>query len=121
MKSLSDSEIIERAFGKIAILQETVETLRAQVEELREAREHDAQRIQFLTAKVERVGQLPELLTYKQAAAAFSISVRTLKEWRAAGDLPVIERGRIVRFRRADLESYLQGCESAKKSARRAA
>jgi excisionase family DNA binding protein len=48
-----------------------------------------------------------ELLTKTEAAAYLKIKIRTLDDWRAAKALPCIERGRYIRFRRVDLDSFL--------------
>lgn len=49
-----------------------------------------------------------ELLTRIDAAAFLSISPRTLDQWREQGALRTIERGRWIRFRRSDLEKFIQ-------------
>ncbi len=46
----------------------------------------------------------PVLLTIREASAAMALSVRTLQELVARGELAVVRIGRTVRFRRADLE-----------------
>ena len=48
-----------------------------------------------------------DLLTKSEAAAFLKIKNRTLDDWRAAKAVPCIERGRYIRFRRADLEAFL--------------
>ena len=51
---------------------------------------------------------LTELLTKGQAAQALGIKNRTLDDWRAAGTLPCIQRGRYIRFLRSDIEGFLR-------------
>ena len=48
-----------------------------------------------------------ELLTITEACAFLKIKRRTIDDWRAAKALPCITRGRWIRFRRADLEAFL--------------
>lgn len=51
-----------------------------------------------------------ELLDEKQAAAVLDLSPGTLSVWRSTGryKLPFLKVGRNVRYRRADLEDWLQ-------------
>lgn len=51
------------------------------------------------------------LLTTKEAAACLSLAKSTLEGWRCTGDvqLPFVKMGRTVRYRRADLDNYLDG------------
>ena len=58
-------------------------------------------------ANKDRNSGLPELLTKAEAAAFLRIKPRTLDDWRASKALPCIERGRWIRFRRSDLERFL--------------
>ncbi|MES2709761.1 MAG: helix-turn-helix domain-containing protein [Verrucomicrobiota bacterium] len=48
-----------------------------------------------------------ELLTKQEAAAALTIKIRTLDDWRANKLLPFIEKGRYIRFRKSDIEAFL--------------
>ncbi|GEP12529.1 helix-turn-helix domain-containing protein [Methylobacterium gnaphalii] len=49
------------------------------------------------------------LLTESEAADLLSISIRTLQGWRYAGTAPRHSKlGRIIRYRRADLASYVE-------------
>lgn len=48
------------------------------------------------------------LLNTKQAAAALNLSVLTLCDWRCRGTGPTfLKAGRCVRYRRSDLEAWL--------------
>jgi excisionase family DNA binding protein len=58
-------------------------------------------------ANNDRNSAAAELFTKSEAAAFLKIKIRTLDDWRAAKALPCIERGRWIRFRRADLESFI--------------
>jgi len=51
----------------------------------------------------------PELLTRDQAAAYLGVSVGTLAVWATTGrySLPVVKVGRLVRYRRTDLDAWL--------------
>ena len=51
-----------------------------------------------------------ELLDEKQAAAVLDLSPGTLSVWRSTGryQLPFLKVGRNVRYRRADLDAWLQ-------------
>ncbi|MFN0127336.1 MAG: helix-turn-helix domain-containing protein [Verrucomicrobiales bacterium] len=51
----------------------------------------------------------PETLLLTKAAAAeyLGIRPRTLDDWRAAKAVPCIQRGRYIRFLRADLDDFL--------------
>jgi excisionase family DNA binding protein len=52
---------------------------------------------------------LPEYLSPPQAAAYLSLSPRILERWRAQGvDLPFMRLGRRVRYRRADLDAWME-------------
>ena len=59
-----------------------------------------------------------DLLTKKQAAEFLTIAVRTLDDWRKASLIPFIRRGGFIRFRREDLEKFLEThtLEARKKS-----
>lgn len=48
------------------------------------------------------------LLTSREAAAALSISPRTLWSLTAAGEIPVVRINRLVRYSPADLEAFAQ-------------
>ena len=49
----------------------------------------------------------PDLLDKQQAAEFLTIAVRTLDDWRKAKLIPYIHRGGYIRFRRDDLEIFL--------------
>jgi excisionase family DNA binding protein len=51
-----------------------------------------------------------ELLDDKAAAAYLSLSPGTLSVWRSTGryNLPFLKVGRLVRYRRADLDAWLE-------------
>ena len=48
------------------------------------------------------------LLTAEQVASRLQLSLRTVRRWIAAGDLPVLRLGRAVRISEADLELFLR-------------
>lgn len=52
-----------------------------------------------------------ELLDEQQAASTIDVTPGTLSVWRSTGryNLPFIKVGRKVRYRRADLEAWLEG------------
>jgi excisionase family DNA binding protein len=50
----------------------------------------------------------PDHFTLKQGAAKVPVSYRTFRRWVAAGLLPVVRIGRIVRVPRAGLEELLR-------------
>lgn len=51
-----------------------------------------------------------QLLTEKQASKMLAVSVNTLRTWRQAKRGPVFVRpgGRLVRYKRADLEAFIE-------------
>lgn len=49
-----------------------------------------------------------EVLTVEEAAAYLRMSVHWVYKQSAAGTLPRLKLGRVVRFRRADLDAWLQ-------------
>lgn len=51
-----------------------------------------------------------ELLDQKQAAFILQVTPGTLSVWRSSGrySIPFIKVGRLVRYRRADLENWLK-------------
>jgi excisionase family DNA binding protein len=51
----------------------------------------------------------PELLTRREAAAYLGISEQTLAIWKCSAryDLPVIKVGRLVKYRRSELDAFL--------------
>lgn len=53
------------------------------------------------------------LMTGKQAAARIGCAVRTLQRREAAGELSPIRHGRVVRYRRADVDAYLDQCRGS--------
>jgi excisionase family DNA binding protein len=50
-----------------------------------------------------------ELLTRKEAAAYLGLAEQTLAIWKSSSryDLPVIKVGRLVKYRRSDLDAFL--------------
>ncbi len=52
----------------------------------------------------------PELLDEKQTAEFLGVAPGTLSVWRSAGryNIPFIKVGHLVRYRRADLETWLE-------------
>ena len=60
----------------------------------------------------QRSDQTPQsdLLTTEQAAAYLGVKPRSLEVWRCVGryDLPYIKVGRLVRYRRSDLDAFLE-------------
>jgi len=58
----------------------------------------------------ERESQIT-VMTVEQAANYLGLAVSTLNKWRCLGDGPVfIKMGRAVRYRRRDLEKYIEKC-----------
>ena len=53
---------------------------------------------------------LNELLTNEQAAAYLGVSPQTLCVWRSVGryNLPFLKIGRLVRYRKSDLDDWLE-------------
>lgn len=51
-----------------------------------------------------------DLLTRKQAAAYLGIAEQTLATWKSAQryDLPVVKVGRLVRYRRSELDAFIR-------------
>lgn len=59
-----------------------------------------------------------ELLTRREAAVYLGVTEQTLAVWHCAGryDLPVVKVGRLVKYRRSDLERFLvRGAEKGTK------
>ena len=54
--------------------------------------------------------QVRELLDEKQAAALLTVEPGTLSVWRSTGryKIPFVKIGHLVRYRRTDLESWLE-------------
>jgi excisionase family DNA binding protein len=61
-------------------------------------------------ALAERLGELP-LLTQRDVAQLFQVETRTVRRWVAEGRLRQVNPGggRVVRYRRADVERLLAG------------
>jgi excisionase family DNA binding protein len=58
---------------------------------------------------------MPLLLTEEQAAALLSLSPRKVWELAAGGAIPFIKIGSIKRYRRADLEAWVEkGCPTVR-------
>lgn len=49
------------------------------------------------------------LMTVKQVAAYLNMNEKTIYEWALKGRIPGIKMGRTWRFRREDLEEWLEG------------
>ena len=54
-----------------------------------------------------------ELMTVKEAMAALKVSRTTLDRFRKELELPSVKIGAAVRYRRADLEAFVQARTSA--------
>ena len=54
-------------------------------------------------------GRLSEMLPPKEAGPYIGVKEQTLAVWRSTGryDLPYIKSGRLVRYRKADLDAWL--------------
>ncbi|QEZ47469.1 helix-turn-helix domain-containing protein [Cupriavidus oxalaticus] len=52
----------------------------------------------------------PDLLTNDEAAAYINVTPRTLEVWRCTNrySLPYLKIGRLVRYRKADLDAWLE-------------
>ncbi len=48
-----------------------------------------------------------EILTERQAAALLQVSTRTLNRWRHTGKLRYARTGRIIRYRKQDLDRFV--------------
>ena len=59
---------------------------------------------------VERVAKNTELLTRREAAAYLGLNENTLAVWKLTGRyaLPVIKVGRLTKYRRSDLDAFLE-------------
>lgn len=57
----------------------------------------------------------PALLTRKEAAIYLGVSERTLAIWKCTGrySLPVIKIGRLAKYRKADLDAFIESREQA--------
>ena len=55
------------------------------------------------------------LLTPDDVAEMLDVSPQTLASWRTTGryDLPFLRIGRLVRYRRSDIDEFLDGFEAA--------
>jgi excisionase family DNA binding protein len=54
--------------------------------------------------------QLPKLLSPRQVADLLGVTPHTLAVWRCEGryDLPYVKSGRLVRYRAADIEAFIE-------------
>jgi excisionase family DNA binding protein len=54
----------------------------------------------------------PELLDTESAAEYLGLKGHTLEVWRSTGryDLPFVRLGRRIKYRRADLDAFLERC-----------
>ena len=63
--------------------------------------------------------QTPELLTRQQAAEVLKLKPQTLAAWACQNgpdrDLPVIKIGRLARYRREDIERFIENGRTAAK------
>jgi excisionase family DNA binding protein len=57
---------------------------------------------------LEKTTQSTDILTSKEAAEMLKISIRTLQRRRDAGQIKYFRDGGIIRFRRKDIEKYLE-------------
>ena len=58
------------------------------------------------------IGAEPDLLTTEQVAVWCTVSPATLKLWRMNGRGPAfVKLGRLVRYRRADVEQWIEGLD----------
>ena len=51
---------------------------------------------------------MERLLSVKEAAALLGCSAAAIRKWRYQGRLPAVRVGRLVRFRRHDIEAFVQ-------------
>lgn len=54
-------------------------------------------------------GPAPRLLDVEDAARYLGVARKTLYKWVEGGQVPFIRIGRLVRFRRVDLEAWVDG------------
>ena len=60
-----------------------------------------------------------QLLTEKEAANLLSVEPRTLRLWRTTRGLPHLKiTGKVIRYRRADLDGWLDRCRVQMRGAR---
>jgi excisionase family DNA binding protein len=56
-----------------------------------------------------------DLMTVPEAAEFFRVKVSTIRAWVLYRRIPFLKLGgKLVRFRRRDLEAFLEGCEEAR-------
>lgn len=48
------------------------------------------------------------LMTIKQASEYLQIKVKTLYAWAESGDIPHYKLGRLIRFKKSDIDSWLE-------------
>jgi excisionase family DNA binding protein len=71
--------------------------------------------------KTSTEARFPMLYDRNEAAARLSVSLRTLDEQIALGNISVVRIGRTVRFRPAALEAFIEANETKLSARRRAA
>jgi len=49
------------------------------------------------------------VMTVVQVAHAFQVAPFTVREWAREGRIPVVRLGRLLRFRKADIDAVLRG------------
>lgn len=52
--------------------------------------------------------QLDRLLTVEEAAVLLSVSPKTVRNWVYKGQIPYIKISRIVRFKRSELDRWIE-------------
>lgn len=59
----------------------------------------------------------PQLLTYQEVRHVYGIPERTLRDLADAGEIPVVQLGRSVRFHRPDLDAYIANRKTHRRTA----
>lgn len=61
-------------------------------------------------AVANRPPQVPEYLTPKQTSETIGVQLQTLAAWRSSGryGLPFVRVGRLIRYRRSDVQAWLE-------------
>lgn len=62
------------------------------------------------------MGEYPEVMTAEQAAEYLQITVRTLYKLIDSKQLPAAKVGRVWRFRKADIDTFLENQVEANKA-----
>lgn len=53
------------------------------------------------------MGELPQLMTQKDVAAYLGVTIRTVASYKAKGVINCVQRGRWVRFKKEDVQAFL--------------